>query len=888
MEEKNGLASSPVRLGRYAVVTAAIWTVCILLSLIWNLKHRQNALIEVAKAGARVAYEKDILYRRWNAENGGVYAPVSKTTPPNPYLEMPGREISAPSGVLLTKINPAYMTRLVHELGNRRHGVRGHITSANPINPGNMPDPWEAAALKAFEQGAKEVSSIERIDGESYLRLMGPLVTEEGCLKCHAKQGYKRGDIRGGISVSLPMVPLRKVEAPFISALGIGHGLLWIIGLAGIGIGVRRLSLQVDARWQAEEELRSLNAELVQREKALRESEARFKDVSLSMADWIWETDEKDRYIYASGRVNGVLGYEPEELLGKTPFDFMPEEEARRVEGAFRESTSKRQPIVDLKNWNLKKDGTRICLQTNGVPVIDEAGELSGYRGVDKDITRELQAEGKLKRSLVVTEKIIENMPIGVVIVGKDKIVQKANREALTMMGRGSSREIVGHPCHKNICPADENKCPVIDLGQTVDRSERVVLRRDGRLVPVYKSVLPLILDGQEVQLEAFVDISELKKAENALRELNADLEQRVENRTRELEKARAAAESASRAKSLFIANMSHELRTPLNGIIVSADLALGQKLSPKVEKIQQIIRKSGILLMNVVNNILDFSKSEDGALDLKAVPFRLDEVLGRLTDTFYIKGVQKRVDIQYDIAGSETPNALVGDPGRLVDIFQSLLDNAAKFCQDEPAITLGINSMDPSRERATLEFYVRDRGIGIAREDFERIFEPFVQVDASSTRKYDGMGMGLATARRLVERMGGTIRVESEIGKGSTFFFAVPFHRQEQEHPFEVPCREEKGDVAAESMDDETCSEVSEPRLLLELLSTLDPFLQKCKPKDCKKIVGEIGRKRWPDGYAKETTDLAALIKRYKFKEAKALLDAMTERLMEEPCAKK
>jgi len=738
-------------------------------------------------------------------------------------------------------------------------------------------------------------------------------------------------------------------------------------------------------------------------EEALRESEARFKDVSLSMADWIWEIDENDQYTFSSGKIKEVMGYEPDELLGKTPFDFMPEEEARRVKGIFRELAERRQPIVDLKNWNLKKDGSRICLLTCGVPLIDNTGALIGYRGVDKDITKDLQAEEKLKRALTVTEQIIENMPCGMVIVGKDKIVKKVNRAALAMMGHDSGKEIVGLPCYKNICPADEYRCPVLDLGQTVDNSEKTVIHKDGRHIPVYKSVLSLTIDGQEVQLEAFVDISELKTIENALREseqkqrtimetladpvvvydgagkatyvnpaftrvfgwkleellgrridfvpdesvaetrdgiakvleegrltgfetqrttrdgrkidvclgaallrdatgqstgivvdfqditeeklakeelrkLNAELEQRVEDRTRELEKARVAAESASRAKSLFIANMSHELRTPLNGIIVSADLALARELPPEVEKIQRIIRKSGILLMNVVNNILDFSKSENDELELTAIPFRLDEVLGKLLETFFIKGIQQQINIQYDIAADETPNALIGDPGRLVDLFTNLLDNAVKFSQGEPCVTLGVESKGASTERATLEFYIKDKGIGIAPEHFDKIFDPFIQVDTSSTRQYGGAGMGLAVSKRLAERMGGTIRVESEIGKGSTFCFTATFDRQEQEQPFEMPSLEKKGNAIVEMVDDQTDHEVSDPNLLHELLLTLDPFIQKRKPKLCAEVIGKISGMRWPEPYTQDVADLGTLIKRYKFKEAKALLDEMIE----------
>ncbi|MFH1153527.1 MAG: PAS domain S-box protein [Pseudomonadota bacterium] len=254
-------------------------------------------------------------------------------------------------------------------------------------------------------------------------------------------------------------------------------------------------------------------------EEILALSESRFRDISLSMADWIWEVDATGRYIFSAGKANQVLGYDNDELLGKTPFDFMVEDEAETLKKRFKEIIGNKQPIVDLKNWNLKKDGTRVCLLTNGVPFFDDDGELLGYRGVDKDITRDLQIAEKLKQALETTEKIIDNVPIGMLIVGKDKIIQRINKAALAMTGYKYRDEIVGHVCHKSICPAKQGQCPITDLGLMVDRSEKIVLRKDGRQVPVYKTALPLIIDGQDVIIEAFMDISPLKEAENALTE---------------------------------------------------------------------------------------------------------------------------------------------------------------------------------------------------------------------------------------------------------------------------------------------------------------------------------------------------------------------------------
>ena len=188
----------PIRLAYYLSGTVALWSILIGLSLAWNLRTVKSGILEAARIEARAVFEKDVIYRRWNAGYGGVYALVTEVTQPNPYLDVPERDITTPLGKKLTKINPAYMTRQVHELALKTYGVRGHITSLNPIRPANTPDPWETRALKAFQTGLKEVSSVEETEGNDYMRLMRPLLTEKGCLKCHAAQGYKLGDIRGG------------------------------------------------------------------------------------------------------------------------------------------------------------------------------------------------------------------------------------------------------------------------------------------------------------------------------------------------------------------------------------------------------------------------------------------------------------------------------------------------------------------------------------------------------------------------------------------------------------------------------------------------------------------------------------------------------------------
>ncbi|WP_167546775.1 SpoIIE family protein phosphatase [Stieleria maiorica] len=233
-----------------------MWTTAAACSLAWNLREQRQNIYEIGRNNAETAYEKDLLYRRWLAEHGGVYVWVTDKTQPNVYLSTrPRREVATPQGTL-TLINPATATRQVFEMQSEVLGVRSHLTSLRPINPLNAPDPWESDALQLLESGDTEVCSVEPMGGKSYLRLMRPLVTERQCLECHVEQGYKVGDLRGGISVSVPMQPLWNAAWMETIAVCTGHSLLWLIGLLGIALGTRRHRKEVESRLVAEQELR--------------------------------------------------------------------------------------------------------------------------------------------------------------------------------------------------------------------------------------------------------------------------------------------------------------------------------------------------------------------------------------------------------------------------------------------------------------------------------------------------------------------------------------------------------------------------------------------------------------------------------------------------------
>ncbi len=260
----NHLSRSPRQTPRhYLWAPLVIWTLVVAASLAWNLYQADRSVLETALHMARVNYEKDILYRRWNASFEGVYVQVNKETPPNPWLaHLPERDIITTSGKHLTLVNPSYMTRQVYRLARDDFRIQGNISSLKPLNPKRLPDPWESQALKAFEASKNEVSSVELLNQKPFLRLMRPFYVEKGCLNCHGHQGYNMGDVRGGLSVAVPLEPLWDTNRPHLLGLWGGHLVMWLLGLGGLGVAYRRLDQDFRLRQQAEEAMLDTNEKL--------------------------------------------------------------------------------------------------------------------------------------------------------------------------------------------------------------------------------------------------------------------------------------------------------------------------------------------------------------------------------------------------------------------------------------------------------------------------------------------------------------------------------------------------------------------------------------------------------------------------------------------------
>jgi PAS domain S-box-containing protein len=409
-----------------------------------------------------------------------------------------------------------------------------------------------------------------------------------------------------------------------------------------------------------------------------------------------------------------------------------------------------------------------------------ELGEERLLQVVVRDITERKLAEAELRESSERFEAIFDMLPLGVCITRPEDgdllhvnpsfggLLGYANGEMIgqTSLGLGLWRRL------------EDRETMIRALGEKAEYRGEVMLRRkDGGLITVNLCSKMIPLDGFKRVLVVIDDITERKRAEEAIRELNAGLERRVAERTAELAEARDHAEAADRLKSAFLATMSHELRTPLNSIIGFTGIilmGLAGPLSDEQGKQLQMVEKSANHLLTLINDVLDISRIEAGHLEVGSKPFEvrasIEKVAGIARPLAEKKGLRLGVEIASEIG------VLQSDPRRFEQVLLNLLNNAIKFTERGGVrVEARLGDVAPGGSRPQIRIAVADTGIGIKPEDFGTLFQPFRQIDTGLSRQHEGTGLGLAICLRLAELLGGNIEAESTWGEGSIFTFCLP-----------------------------------------------------------------------------------------------------------------
>jgi PAS domain S-box-containing protein len=513
-------------------------------------------------------------------------------------------------------------------------------------------------------------------------------------------------------------------------------------------------------------------------ERELIESEGKYRDLSLQLPQTAFELDEKGNLSFINRFGSQALGYTHEDLqAGLHMLQIVSEEDKERIIEDMR-LTKEGDPQVSEFSL-VRKDGSTFPAIAYLIPVA-KGGRRVGLRGIFLDISERKQTETALRESESKFRGITEKSLVGVYIV-QDWIFKYVNPRFAEIFGF-TVQEMMG-----KMGPRDLEAAPG-ELDKIADGLAKKPAGENGsRNGPDYYEVRGITKSGKIVDVQVFGSFTTYESREAVVgTALDITARKRIEE---DLKKARDEAEAAAKAKSEFLANMSHEIRTPMNVVIGMTSLVLGTDLTPEQREYLVTIRKSGESLLSIINDILDFSRIEREKIDLERSPFDLETCIKDALSFISSLAQDKGLNLNY-ISEDEFSETIEADQSRVRQVLVNLLSNAVKFTE-RGGIEVRSQVKEKSDDRYEIYIQVSDSGIGISSEAIGRLFQPFSQADASTSRKYGGNGLGLAISKKLVELMEGRIWAESTPGKGSTFHFTFMAHKSilpAQSPPSPVP----------------------------------------------------------------------------------------------------
>jgi len=418
-----------------------------------------------------------------------------------------------------------------------------------------------------------------------------------------------------------------------------------------------------------------------------------------------------------------------------------------------------------------------------------------------------MQAEAVCRIILEASgRELADSLPQTVFEMDSEGVLTFVNRTAMETFGYSAEEVGRGLDALTMIAPAERSRASE-DISRAlrgeVLGSGYTVLRKDGSAFPALIRIGPVQLNGKILGVRGvLIDISDLKATEERLQRAKEETEtinRELEATNKQLEEAIAranvmamASEVANCTKSQFLANMSHEIRTPINGVIGFSNLLLDTELSSEQRDYAEAVRDSAEILLKLINDILEFSKLEAKKMALEQIPFDLRTTVEGVAELLSLRAREKGLDFEVRY-GQDAPRRVVGDPGRIRQVLTNLAGNALKFTE-KGFVFIDVGWQPLVDGQAVFRFAVEDSGIGISEEKLEFIFEKFTQADASMTRRYGGTGLGLAISKQIVEFMGGTIGVTSTLGRGSTFWFAIPLGLGETPQSLSIPAASLEG----------------------------------------------------------------------------------------------
>jgi two-component system, sensor histidine kinase and response regulator len=494
------------------------------------------------------------------------------------------------------------------------------------------------------------------------------------------------------------------------------------------------------------------------------QTEEMYRSIFENAIEGIFQTTPSGQYLNVNPALAKMYGYDTVQdlIAGLTKIDNQLYVEANK-RPEFVRLMAERGAVRGFEAQIYRKDGSTMWISENARAVRNAQGEILYYEGMVEDITERKQLEDDLHASEQNMSALINNIDDSIWSIDNHYRLVTFNATFAASFEAMFGIKVKVGDIVINILPPDWRAEDVALYDRALAGEKFIVERRYqfGEEERYYEISYNPIRTNDAVSGAAVFskDITERQRAHIAL------------------QGAMVAAESANRLKSEFLANMSHEIRTPMNGVIGMTDLLLMTDLTHEQREFARTVRISGESLLVVINDILDFSKIEAGKLDLDITEFDLREVIDNTMDLLAAQAHSKGLELAAFIR-PEVPLELRGDPGRLRQIVNNLVGNAVKFTgQGEVVVT--VSRISENATHAVLGFEVRDTGIGIEPKAQTRLFKAFSQADGSTTRKYGGTGLGLAISAKLVALMNGEIKVTSELGKGSAFYFTAEFEKQ-------------------------------------------------------------------------------------------------------------
>lgn len=507
-----------------------------------------------------------------------------------------------------------------------------------------------------------------------------------------------------------------------------------------------------------------IRAEVRRAENALRESEQRFQDIVANTGDWIWEVDANGAYTYSSPASKKVLGYEPIEVLGKHFYDFfLPEEREELRTKAFEVFKSKK-PFKNFLNNNIRKDGSIVILETSGVPITGFNGELLGYRGADRDITKRVMAEKALKESEGRLQAILDNTSAAVFL--KDI-------EGRFILINNYLEKLWGMDKEKWTGKTDHDLFPK-EIADRLRKNDMEVLRRRE---PVKFEESVNLPDGERTYISVKFPLFDSSGEPYATCGISTDITDRKRSE-KELHLAKEEAEAATILKDKFVSLVAHDLKSPLASLMGLLKLIDRDEVNPAHSKHKNMLHKSvnsGERMIKMIDELLDLDRLKKSKISLKPILLDCHAIVGDIMESLAEAANKKGVELVNDFPESAKLRA---DEELLSVVLGNLLSNAVKFCDKGGKVRV----FKPSGRKSAIA--VKDNGLGINEKILPNIFRFDVKTSTIGTAGETGTGLGLPLCREIVEAHGGRLFVESAVGEGSVFYIELPGNVQNDNKP--------------------------------------------------------------------------------------------------------